>query len=59
RNVRATRQDDYFLMRYGLEAIIGRSWTVGLFHQYREDISTDKRFSFDNNQVGIQAGWGY
>lgn len=58
-NVRTTRQDDYFMVRYGLESIIGRNWTVGLFHQYREDISTDKSFSFENNQVGIQAGWGY
>lgn len=58
RNVSVTRQDDYFLLRYGVEAIVGRSWTIGLFHQYREDISTDKSFSFSNNQVGIQAAWG-
>jgi hypothetical protein len=58
RNVSVTRQDDYFLLRYGVEAIVGRSWTIGLFHQYREDKSTDKSFSFSNNQVGIQAAWG-
>jgi hypothetical protein len=58
RNVSVTRQDDYFLLRYGVEAIVGRSWTIGLFHQYREDESTDKSFSFSNNQVGIQAAWG-
>lgn len=59
RGVQTTRQDDYFLLRYGLDAILGRSWMVGIFHQYREDVSTDKSFSFDNNQVGIQASWGY
>ena len=59
RGVQTTRQDDYFLLRYGVEAIVGRSWSVGLFHQYREDISTEKNFSFNNNQVGIQASWGY
>ena len=58
RNVSVTRQDDYFLLRYGVEAIVGRSWTIGLFHQYREDKSSDKSFSFSNNQVGIQAAWG-
>ncbi len=57
-NVSVTRQDDYFLLRYGVEVILGRSWTIGLFHQYREDVSTDKSFSFSNNQVGIQAAWG-
>lgn len=59
RNVQTTRNDDYFLLRYGLEAILGRSWTIGIFHQYREDISSEKSFSFVNNQVGIQAAWGY
>ena len=59
RNVHATRNDDYYLLRYGLDAIIGRSWTIGVFHQYREDISSDESFSFDNNQVGLQATWAY
>jgi hypothetical protein len=59
RGVNATRNDDYFLMRYGLDAIVGRSWTIGVFHQYREDVSSDKTFSFKNNQAGIQATWAY
>ena len=59
RGVQTTRRDDYFLLRYGLEAIVGRSWTIGVFHQFRQDVSTDKSFSFNNNQVGIQAAWGY
>jgi hypothetical protein len=59
RGVDSTRTDDYFLLRYGLDVILGRSWTIGIFHQYREDTSSEKSFSFANNQVGIQAAWGY
>jgi len=59
RGVDSGRSDDYFLLRYGLDAIVGRSWTIGIFHQYRENTSSDESFSFDNNQVGIQAAWGY
>jgi hypothetical protein len=59
RGISTSREDDYYLMRYGLDAILGRSWTIGVFHQYREDISSEKSFSFRNNQVGIQAAWGY
>ena len=53
------RTDDYFLLRYGLDAILGRSWTIGIFHQYRDNTSSDKSYSFENNQFGIQAAWGY
>jgi hypothetical protein len=59
RDVRTTRRDDYLLLRCGLEAILGRSWSIGLFYQYRENISSDESYSFGNNQVGIQAAWGY
>jgi uncharacterized protein (PEP-CTERM system associated) len=57
--VETDRRDDYYLLRCGLEAILGQSWSIGLFYQYREDISTDERYSFNNNQVGIQAAWGF
>ena len=59
KDVTITRRDDYFLLRCGLEAILGRSWSLGVFYQYREDISSDENYSFQNNQVGIQAAWGY
>ncbi len=58
-DVQTDRADDYFLLRCGLEAILGRSWSLGVFYQYRENISTDENYSFQNNQVGIQAAWGY
>ncbi len=58
-DVAITRRDDYFLLRCGLEAILGRSWSLGVFYQYREDISSDESYSFNNNQVGLQAAWGY
>lgn len=57
RTVETSRNDDYFLLRYGLEATIGRSWTLSIFHQFRDNNSTDPGFSFENNQVGIQAAW--
>ena len=59
RGVQTDRRDDYFLLRCGLEAILGRSWSLGVFYQYREDISSDENYSFNNNQVGLQAAWGY
>lgn len=58
-DVETDRQDDYFLLRCGVDAILGRNWSMGLFYQYREDVSTDESYSFNNNQVGIQASWGY
>ena len=57
--VTTTRVDDYFLLRTGLDATLGRSWTVGVFYLYREDVSTDSNYSFQNNQVGLQATWAY
>ena len=59
RGVDSGRSDDYFLLRYGLDVIVGRSWTIGVFHQHRDNTSSDDRFSFASNQVGIQAAWGY
>jgi hypothetical protein len=59
RDAETDRRDDYFLLRCGVEAIVGQSWSIGLFYQYREDISTDETYSFNNNQVGIQAAWGF
>jgi hypothetical protein len=59
RGASTSREDDYYLLRYGLDAILGRSWTIGLFHQYRDNVSSEDIFSYSNNQVGIQAAWGY
>lgn len=58
RGVASSRRDDYFLLRYGLDAILASSWSVGVFHQYRENTSTSG-FAFDNNQVGLQTVWSY
>ncbi len=58
-DVKTRRADDYLLLRTGLEATLGRSWTVGVFYLYREDVSTDKNYSFQDNQVGLQAAWTY
>lgn len=58
RGVNASRVDDYFLLRYGVDAILASSWTVGIYHQYRVNESTSG-FTFDNNQVGLQSVWAY
>ena len=57
--VTTTRVDDYLLLRTGLEATLGRNWTVGVFYLYRQDVSTDQSYSFQDNQVGLQAAWTY
>ncbi len=58
RGVRGTRQDDYFLLRYGADLILATSWSVGVFHQYRENSSTSG-YSFDGHLVGLQTVWSY
>ena len=54
-----SRVDDYLLLRTGLEATVGQNWTVGIFYQFSQDVSTDKTYSYHDTQVGIQAGWAY
>jgi hypothetical protein len=56
--VAATRQDDYFLLRYGVDMILATSWSLGVFHQYRANSSTDG-FDFDNHQISVQTVWSY
>jgi len=58
RGITATRVDDYFLLRYGADVILGHSWTLGIFHQYRVNESSSG-FNFENNQVGLQTVWAY
>jgi hypothetical protein len=56
---RTDREDDYVSIRYGVEAALGRHWTLGVFHQYRNNDSNEEAFTFDNNQVGVQLTWRY
>ena len=55
----ATRSDDYYSVRVGMEVAIKARWTAGVFYQYRKNTSNDPVFSFDNNQVGFQTLWGF
>jgi hypothetical protein len=58
RGVSASRVDDYFLLRYGVDVILAPSWTLGLFHQYRENTSSSQ-FNFETHQIGVQTVWAY
>lgn len=58
RGVAASRVDDYFLLRYGMDVILATSWSVGVFHQYRANSSTSS-FDFENHQVSLQTIWSY
>jgi hypothetical protein len=58
RGIAATRVDDYFLLRYGVDIIIATSWTVGVFHQYRVNASSSG-FEYENHQINVQTIWAY
>ncbi len=58
RGISASRVDDYFLLRYGVDMILATSWTVGLFHQYRVNESSSG-FNFSNHQINLQTIWSY
>jgi hypothetical protein len=58
RGVSASRVDDYFLLRYGVDVILAPSWSLGVFHQYRENTSSSQ-FNFETHQVGVQTVWAY
>jgi hypothetical protein len=55
----ATRSDDYYSVRVGMDVAIRERWTAGVFYQYRKDTSNDPSFNFNNNQVGFQTSWGF
>lgn len=52
------RQDDYLILRSGVDAILTKTWSVGIFHQYRINDSTSA-YNFENQQIGLQTVWAY
>ena len=50
-----SRDDDYFLSRFGLGYAFGDHVRVGAFYLTRTNDSTQANRSFDNNQVGVEA----
>ncbi len=55
-NVSISRSDDYFLFRFGLGYAIAEHFRLGAFYQFRTNESTATNRSFDNHQVGLEAG---
>ena len=53
--VSATREDDYFFVKFGVDWNVGSRCVVSASYQYREDDSSDPNYSFDNHQVGLSC----
>ena len=57
--VTATRQDDYALVRAGVGANFLHHWTITIFYEYQQDLSSVKYQGFRDNQVGMETTWGF
>ena len=57
--VSAPRRDDYFYVRVGADWNATGRFTVGAFYQFRNNDSTSTGFSFNNNQVGLNASYRF
>jgi hypothetical protein len=55
----ATRVDDSFGVRLGLDTRLGQRWTAGLFYDYLHNRSTEDRFDYDRQRVGARVAWAY
>jgi hypothetical protein len=55
----ATRSDDYYSIRVGMDLAIKERWSAGVFYQYRKNTSNDPLFTFRNNQIGFQTSWAF
>jgi hypothetical protein len=53
--VSANRSDNYYFIEPALDVMVTRFWTVGGYYLHRQSDSSDDRFSFDNNQVGVRT----
>lgn len=51
----ANRKDDYFLIRAGFDWTIRERVVLGVFYLYRQNVSNDAEFEFDNHQGGIEV----
>jgi hypothetical protein len=60
-NVRATREDDYFLVNGLLEANFTEKWTAGIYYQFRINESSlpADRYDFDNHQIGVRTTYKF
>jgi hypothetical protein len=59
-NVTATRNDQYYLVRAGLDANLTERWTAGLFYYHRTNRSEGAgALPFSNNQFGLQTSYSF
>src|SRR5438105_1356634 len=54
--VAANRQDNYYFVEPSLDFSITRFWTIGGYYLHRQNDSSFRAFSFDDNQVGFRTG---
>ncbi|MEY2410162.1 MAG: hypothetical protein QOF48_2832 [Verrucomicrobiota bacterium] len=57
--VSATRRDDHFYLRTGIDWNASGRFTVGAFYQFRNNESTSAGYGFQNNQVGLTANYRF
>jgi hypothetical protein len=57
--VNVQRNDNYYFVRGQLDWAVQRSWTVGFFYQYTANNSSNGSFSYNQNVVGLNAGWAF
>lgn len=55
----ATRTDDSFLARLGLDTDIGQRWQAGIFYDYHNNQSNIDRFEYERHRVGARVAWSY
>ncbi|MBI5387450.1 MAG: outer membrane beta-barrel protein [Verrucomicrobia bacterium] len=56
--VTASRSDDYFSVRVGVDYQFAERWTSGAYHVYRRN-SSNTGYGYDNNQFGVQVSWRF
>jgi hypothetical protein len=57
--VTASREDDSFLARVGLDTRVGQRWTTGIFGDYHNNMSNVERYDFVRYRVGARVAWSY
>jgi hypothetical protein len=55
----ATRTDDSFLARAGLDRRLWERWRAGVFYDYHQNRSNIERYDYDRHRVGARVAWSY
>jgi hypothetical protein len=57
--VNATRRDNYYFVEFGVDLMITRWWTMGIYYLHRENDSSLNNFSFYDNQFGVRTAFTF